>query len=157
LERPERLLVPFDFSPAAESALKAGLQLAKEYDARLDLLHVISPPIDVTGYGLTMPSSPYLEVTGELTKMLDQRLAAIDSNIQVRSHVQHGSPGSEIIRFAAEKDSDLIVIGSHGLRGMTRWLLGSVAEKVIRGAECPVLVLRGGAEEASSDAASDET
>ncbi len=140
LQRPESLLVPFDFSPASEAALGAALELAKEYGARIDLLHAISPPIDASGYGLAMGS--HMEVTAAVTKALDEHAAGLPTAVEVRTHVLHGAPGLVVVRFAEKSGSDLIVVGTHGLEGMSRWLLGSVADKVVRGASCPVLVWR---------------
>lgn len=142
LERPERILVPFDFSAGAEASLEVATGLAREYDARLDLVHVISPPLIAEGHGVPMPSWAPMEMARALVEELDQRLAAVATRCQATSHLKQGNPGPEILDCAEEHASDLIVIGRHGGHASARWLLGSVAERVVRGASCPVLVIQ---------------
>ena len=108
----KRILVPYDFSAASQAAMKFAAELGTIFDARLHVLHV---------------------------KETDQPEVPIDRahpNLELRS----GTPGVEIVRYAREHDIDLIVMGTHG-RDAALALTGSVTEKVVRTAPCPVLTL----------------
>ena len=137
------ILVPSDFSECSEAALRYGLELARRFDARLHLLHVVQDP-------LTQPwaaegfSAPLFEVVDRWQREAKERLRlsvpeADRGRVTVASTVAW--PYAEILRYAIEHNADLIVMGTHGRAGMTHVLLGSIAEKVVRRAPCPVLTV----------------
>ena len=136
-----RILVPIDFSEF--STLDVAVELARTYGAELDMLHVIEESVLPTIYGVEplSPNAPlYVERTeGALRKLLDATCA---SDITARQHVRIGHPPRRILEFADERRADLIVLGSHGRTGLSRLLIGSVAEKVVRLAPCPVFTVK---------------
>ena len=132
------ILHPTDFSPLSEHAFHLACSLARDHGGRLIVLHVAVPP--VVGYGGAMTPPP----EGDW-KALDEQLRRIqanDANIPVEHILREGDPAAEILRVAEEHKCDLIVMGSHGRTGVARLLMGSVAEHVVRKAECPVLVVK---------------
>ena len=132
------VLVPFDFSDPSVEALEAAKTLVSS-EEKLAVLHVIYPP---------SANSPTV-IWGALDD--EKALARAQEHLKeevhkiapgAASHVAMGDPGDSIVHVAKKLDADMIVIPSHGRRGFQRWLLGSVTERVVRLAECPVLVLR---------------
>jgi nucleotide-binding universal stress UspA family protein len=133
------VLVPVDFSADSMEALDVGLELV---DAA-EHLHVVHVIVDITPleagevWGVIDPQARVEQVE----RYLQEKLA--DPKYQgVRTAVLLGEPAHGIANYAQEKNADLIVIPSHGRTGLTRLLIGSVAERVVRLAHCPVLVLR---------------
>jgi len=138
------ILVPSDFSECSNEALRYGLELARRFDARLHVLHVVTDPamIPWAAEGFAVP---VFEVTEQWRQAAHDRLvAAIPPSDRERVTVKTmvASPFAEIIRYAADADADLIVMGTHGRGGVSHMLLGSIAEKVVRRAPCPVLTVR---------------
>ena len=148
LEPIERIVVPFDFSKDSEWALEVAKNLATTYvGCQIDLVHVSAPPIAPGGYGIPVAVSTYVDVPREMKKALAHRVSSLgELEVPIEPHVLQGSAAWRIAEFAEEKGADLIVMGSHGLSGLSRFLLGSVSERVVRSAHCPVLVLRRPAE-----------
>jgi nucleotide-binding universal stress UspA family protein len=140
----KNLLVPSDFSEYSDQALRYGLELARKFDATLYLLHIVPDPATqaFAGEFQTLPPS---EVVDDWVLEAQHRLAqivpAVDRN-RVRIRVIVGSPFSEILQFAEQEEIDLIVMGTHGRGGVRHFLLGSIAERVVRRAPCPVLTVR---------------
>ncbi len=136
-----RILVPIDFSEC--SPLPVAVEIARAYGAELDMLHVIEEAVLPTIYGVEplSPSAPlYIERTeGALQKLLEEAGA---SDVLSRQHVRIGHAPRRILEFADERRVDLIVLGSHGRTGLSRLLMGSVAEKVVRLAPCPVFTVK---------------
>ena len=142
----ERLLVPFDFSDHARTALAYARELAQTYGASLDLLHVIETHVYPTFYG-NLGADSALKRVGELRQRVSaemERIYADTAGPQVphRIATADGRPAVEISRYAAEQRSGLVVLSSHGLSGLERLLLGSTAEGVVRSAPCPVLTVK---------------
>ncbi|HZL88792.1 MAG TPA: universal stress protein [Pirellulaceae bacterium] len=134
-----KILVPTDFSEGSEMALDWATVLARDTGATLLLLHVEAIPL-TTGGGEFM----YLDTrppTAELAERLE-RVAPKDPGVPVVRRLLTGDPASAILRTAEEEDVELIVMGTHGRRGITRLLMGSVAEEVVRKAPCPVLTVK---------------
>ncbi len=135
----DKVIVPVDFSPESIDAIAVGLQLV----ARPESLHVVHVVIDITPleagevWGVIDPQTR-LE---QMRKVLDQRLGEA-RYAGIQKAVLLGEPAHGIATYAQEQHADLIVIPSHGRTGLTRLLIGSVAERVVRLAHCPVLVLR---------------
>lgn len=134
------ILHPTDFSEYSDMAFDLAAEFAERYDARLLLLHVDAPTMLSTGVdNLLMPSDFYRE-------SLEKELDAYNRR-QPSLHIEHLLIASEsiadtILQVARKTDCDIIVMGSHGRTGMTRLFMGSVAEKVQRGADCPVAIVR---------------
>jgi nucleotide-binding universal stress UspA family protein len=141
----KRILFPTDFSEGALNALPYAVDMAKNYGAKLYLLHVI---YDIaTASGLYVPhisvDEMYKELESGARKELEKfGLEARKDLKDVEYTVIRGVPYEEILKFVQEKKIDLIVIGTHGRKGLDRVLFGSTAERVVRNASCPVLTVR---------------
>jgi nucleotide-binding universal stress UspA family protein len=138
------ILVPSDFSECSDQALRYGLELARRFDARLHLLHVVQDPV-TQPWAAEGFSVPLFEVVEQWQKQAEERLrAAVPDADRGRVTVVSivATPYSEILDYAAAHDVDLIVMGTHGRGGVTHMLLGSIAERVVRRAPCPVLTVR---------------
>jgi nucleotide-binding universal stress UspA family protein len=132
------ILHPTDFSVPSDYAFRTACALARDYGARLVALHVVTIPTVVYGEGMVLPDvSNYHE---EARAKLD-RLEA-PANVRLERRAVEGEPVTEILRGAEAARADMIVMGTHGRTGLSRLLMGSVAEKVVRQAACPVLTVR---------------
>lgn len=140
----QRFLVPVDFSVYADQAVEYAIRLAGKLDARLTLLHVIQPlPWGDGGVGAALPYPYSQALEAEITRCMQGYLAQMAAaGIDGEMAVVHGVPFQEIVATARLQQVDLIVMGTHGRTGLPHVLLGSVAEKVVRLAPCPVLVVR---------------
>jgi nucleotide-binding universal stress UspA family protein len=140
----QHFLVPIDFSQYADYALDYAMTLAKTLQARLTLLHVIhAMPLGVTDMGTALPYSYLQELEAEITQNMQTYLKRVqDAGLEGDTMVVHGMPFDEIVQTAKTNNVNLIIMGSHGRTGLGRLFLGSVAEKVVRLAPCPVLVTR---------------
>ncbi|MEM8680224.1 MAG: universal stress protein [Planctomycetota bacterium] len=135
----KRILCPVDFSPCSQTAFEHAVELARASDATLVLLHVMPPPptyvSGYAGYGWLPPYNP----------KPDTRLEAMEipgPELKVERVHLVGIEGETIVRYANQSECDLIIMGTHGYGGFTRFLLGSVADYVIRHAKCPVSVVK---------------
>lgn len=140
--RVSRILVPTDFSECSVAALDYAVALAKPLNADLILVHVIEPfPYNVIE-GLTFVDYG-ARLTSETQALLD-RLSkrALREKLSVATHLTGGIPFREIIDMAKREKADLIVIGTHGRTGFSHLITGSVAERVVRLAPCPVVTIR---------------
>jgi nucleotide-binding universal stress UspA family protein len=139
----ERILVPLDFSPASTEALDYAVSLAKQFRAAIHLLHVhpSDEPSSVPGAGhLLLQSAEAIErLNEELTGIHRKHVPAFRPE---NCHVRGGRPYQEILCLAREIDADLIALATRGHSGLKHLLLGSTAERVVRSAPCPVLVVR---------------
>jgi nucleotide-binding universal stress UspA family protein len=133
-----KILFPTDFSIAADAGLPEAEALAKARGAALVVLHVQEPMLAYDGALYYGPLEPTTET---LDKMLHQ-IVPVDKTIPVQHRLTMGDPATEIVRTANEEHVDMIVMGTHGRRGLSRLLMGSVAESVIRHAPCPVLTYK---------------
>lgn len=143
----KRILFPTDFAEGALNALPYAIDLAKSYGAKLHLLHIV---YDIaTASGLYVPhisvDTLYKELDVSAQKELEKFGATAKKDLKdVEYTVMRGIPYEEILKFAQEKNIDLIVIGTHGRKGLDRILFGSTAERIVRNALCPVLTVREG-------------
>jgi len=141
----QHILVPMDFSPYSEHALDYALQLAETFQARITLFHVVETPVLAGGahMGGTIPSyTEQLEV--DASRTIDKYTQRVrDAGLTCEAVVSHAVPFQQIVNLASARDVDMIVMSTHGRTGLAHMLLGSVAEKVVRLAPCPVLVTRG--------------
>jgi nucleotide-binding universal stress UspA family protein len=142
----KRILVPTDFGEAAEVALAYGRELARNFGAKLDVIHIaenVFSRIGVEGY-----VAPYPDMQHDIEEAARTQLAALISDEDRAMLGAKGlvctsnSPALEIVAYARQADVDLIVMGTHGRGAMAHLLMGSVAERVVRTAPCPVLTVR---------------
>lgn len=139
----ERILVPLDFSPASMRALDYAVSLAKQFRAAIHLVYV-HPPDEPA----SKPSTAHLLLqSAEAMERLNEELAGVHRKrvkpfCPDNCHIRGGRPYKEIIGLAREMDADLIVLSTRGHSGLKHLLMGSTAERVVRGAPCPVLVAR---------------
>jgi universal stress protein A len=137
-----RILVPVDFSEHSETALRYALGFAAKFDAELTLVHIVEqtvypgdwmyPPLATSDFAVEKRE----QLLGKL-----QELSA-GAKVKAKHVVRIGRAWQEVIEIAKEERSDLIVIATHGYTGLKHVLLGSVAEKIVRHAPCPVLTVR---------------
>jgi nucleotide-binding universal stress UspA family protein len=150
-----RILHPTDFSESADRAQHRAVGLARGLGAELVLLHVTAdlPPLYHQGFwGLTDAAAVVEEQRKWASDTLQSRIATIVSEgVPARAKVVAGIPVDEIVRAATEDGVDFIVMGTHGRGGLDRMLLGSVADRVIRLAPCPVMTVRGDGRDAPAD------
>jgi nucleotide-binding universal stress UspA family protein len=135
----QNILHPTDFSQHSEFAFRLAAALARDYDAKLVILHVAQQPVIMYTEGI-IPAQPEHHEE-ELREQLLQ-LQVQHPNVHVVHLLEDGNPGEEILRIADEFPADLIVMGTHGRRGLQRLLMGSVAEYVLERASCPVLTVK---------------
>jgi len=141
---PKHILVPIDFSETAERALDYAVALAAKLDARIQVINIIGIPafgIPELGVALTstMMDSMVRGNQAALERLVENHRGAVPfDEVMLRS----GDARDLILQAAEEVHADLIVMGTHGRRGVSRVLLGSVAEAVVRAAPCPVLTVR---------------
>lgn len=135
----QSILVPTDHSPEGRSALTVARELARDLGARLVLLHVTLPVETTPG----VPPYPVnLREELEILDTLRWQVEGKDLKSRVETVLRRGDIAAEVLGAAREAAVDLIVMGTHGRTGLRRLLMGSVAEEVVRSAECPVLVVR---------------
>lgn len=139
------ILFATDFSESSEHAFAYALSLARKFESRLAIIHVINEPVDLRGFYVPHISFDRLEKEIEqgAWKMMEKfcRIQAQDYP-RVESYVVPGIPYDEIIKKAGEIGADLIVLGTHGRTGLDHVLFGSTAEKVVRKSATPVMTIR---------------
>jgi nucleotide-binding universal stress UspA family protein len=136
-----RIMLATDFSPACDAAARATLSLATAYGADVLLLHVVS----FVYYDVAYANIPHAE--DEARRSAEKQLAALadsmeTSYVRARTVVRCGKPGETIVDCAREEGVELIIVGAHGRHGLSRMLVGSVAERVARLAPCHVLTVK---------------
>ena len=140
---PKNILVPIDFSEASEHAAIAACALASKTGATVHLLHAYVIPVESVGLALTV-SQQYVE---QFVRESKAQLLALVAKLGPGATmgpvlVESGDPREVITQMAKELKAELIVMGTHGRRGLSRALIGSVAESVVRTAHCSVLIVR---------------
>lgn len=133
-----RILHPTDFSHRSEHAFRVACALARDYNAPLLVLHVVAPAMSYGEGFVVTPPPDYME---ELRRRLE-RVDPHDPKVVLERKLVEGDAATEVLRTAGEAGCDLIVMGTHGWTGLTRLLMGSVAEQVVRKAACPVLTVK---------------
>ena len=133
-----KILVPIDFSSYSLTALEHATNLARDSGATLVIVHVHESHSYVDGgfVGVAFDNGTVAEY-----KMLDE-VRPTDPDVGFTQRLLRGTPADEIVLCAEEEGVDMIVMGTHGRRGMSRLLMGSVTEKVVRRARCPVLTIK---------------
>jgi nucleotide-binding universal stress UspA family protein len=137
----QRILVPHDFSETSEAAVRYAVALARNFNARIHLLHVGDQA------RLDLETEFPLGLEGAVEDAVRERLLKIVTPVEQAEFrpefvVRSGVPAAEIVRYAKDHDVDLIVMGTHGRGPVGHMVMGSVAEKVVRTAPCPVLTVR---------------
>ncbi|MDQ2053872.1 universal stress protein [Halobellus sp. H-GB7] len=146
----DKILVPTDGSAATEGAVEHAIELAKQYDATVHALYVV----DTGAYSsLEMGSDIVIEALQEEgnTAVEEVEERGEEAGVDVVTTVETGIAHRVIVDYVAEEGIDLVVMGTHGRTGVGRFLLGSVAEKVVRTADAPVMTVRSGDKEAEAD------
>jgi nucleotide-binding universal stress UspA family protein len=141
-----RILHPTDFSRASRPAFERAVKLARQEGAELLIVHVMVPPAPFVGNGYVSPKT-YEDLEAAARKSAETQLKAVlarakKAGARVKAILTEGIPVEQIVRAAKGKRADLIVIGTHGRTGFSRFFLGSVAERVVQLAPCPVLTVR---------------
>jgi nucleotide-binding universal stress UspA family protein len=146
MTRITRILVPTDFSPTADAALDYAFVLAERFGASVELLHVLDDPFVTDGMAAEayISEAPALRTAmlQDARERLRHRAAAREAIPQITTEVLFGHGARTIAEYAAERGVDLLVMGTHGRTGFAHLLLGSVAERLVRIAPCPVLTVR---------------
>jgi nucleotide-binding universal stress UspA family protein len=132
-----RILVATDFSDDSSNALAWGEELARRFEAELVVLHVEEPLDRIPGH----------ELGGERHRVAEDELSRLvgrlaERGFRARGVLRTGSPFEQIVHTATTEPADMIVLGTHGRTGLSHLLMGSVAERVVRSAHCPVLTVR---------------
>jgi nucleotide-binding universal stress UspA family protein len=141
--RLSNILLPTDFSDASLTATRYAVQLAKRFSSRLHVLHVIEDPVVYLPMfeSYPLPSREEFELYAQTR--LDNWIVEDDADhLDQITHWVHGTPFLEILKYAKEESADMIVLGTHGRGLAAHLLLGSVAERIVRKAPCPVLTVR---------------
>ena len=142
-----RILVPTDFSTCAEAAWRLAQRLAMALGSELILAHVFAEGTlwSESPFNMARVREVFADQQRHAEAMLDGWAAeARSAGLTVGTVIRNGIPHDEIVILAAQKDADLIAIGTHGRGGVSRALLGSVADRVVRLASCPVLTVHEG-------------
>ncbi|MBT3346614.1 MAG: universal stress protein [Gemmatimonadetes bacterium] len=144
----KKILVAVDFSDASATAVRQAIVLATALEAEVLFLHVLHVPAEAPGFyssrklGKKLFRNMEEAATGMMTEFIGKHAKKAKPKIETR--ILPGLPGDEIVRQARKEKADLVVIGTRGHSGFKRFLLGSVADHVIRACPCPVLSLRDG-------------
>lgn len=144
---PRRILAATDFSECSKDAIESAARLAECFSAELFLLHVFEPPF-YTVEGMDARIHPEVDrwvrdLREKESKKLEGEVEPMKRRgINVHPYLKEGSPLDEIVNVAQEVGADLVVLGTHGRRGVDRFVMGSVAERVTRKAPCSVLIVR---------------
>jgi len=139
-----KILFPTDFGAGMDEAAPHVADLARRYGAKVFVIHVLYDlAADAWGYGTHFDTDAiYEEMKRGARVELDALVEKYFSNIETETVLELGTPYEDIIWFAKEKEVDLIVIGSHGRKGLGRVLFGSTAMRVVKNAPCAVLTIR---------------
>lgn len=142
----KRILHASDFSKASRPAFKKAIEMAKTTRATLHLLHVMAV-VPILGDGYVSPKT-YDQISASETRWARQEMEQLvkkarAAGVKTTSTIVQGVPAHRIVRAARAKHADLVVMGTHGRTGFSRFLLGSVASRVVATSPCPVLTVRG--------------
>ena len=140
------ILIPTDFSELSESAIKAGVAIAREQNATVTLLHVLDRFVYLQPTEVFLPD---VRTIPDINSMIEERIKKIsdrlskENRIEITTIVTIGQPSEQICRIAFEEKADLIVMGTHGESGLRQFFIGSEAYRVIKHSSCPVLTIPG--------------
>lgn len=138
----ENILVPTDFSPLSKLAENEAIRLARDSNGRVFILHVVDPAYAHAPHWQGVRTTR-AQMRRRIMDRIEREIISIRrKGMHAVGRVVHGKPDTQIIRVAVEEKADLIVMGTHGRSGVEHFLIGSVAEKIVRIAPCPVLTVR---------------
>ena len=139
----KKILCPVDFFPASEAAVKYAAALALNYEAELYLLHVVATIVP-TSFEVAIPPADITQLVEEGSRRELKKLEAAvrDTGVQVHAELRSGDVFDEIKRTIEIEQPDLIVMGTHGRRGVERWFMGSTTEKLLRHSPVPLVTIR---------------
>jgi len=143
LRKLKKILVPIDFSEPSLKALRYAVPFAEQFGATISLVHIREPltyPVDVPNVSAVPLSG--IEEEEARKKLFELAYREIEELVPIDVHVSSGKAAEEIVNLAKALETDLIIIATHGYRGLMHLMMGSTAEKVVRNAPCPVLVVR---------------
>lgn len=140
----KKILIPVDFSANAPKLLKSAVYFTKQFQAHLVIIFVVQSFEDYSGF--FVPHMPIAQFEEEMLKSAEKKMEAflhenLDESVDSESVVRRGDVAEELIDYAAERNIDMIIMGTHGYKGLEKVLFGSVAEKVVKTAPCPVLTI----------------
>ncbi len=140
------ILVAHDFSEHSDAALETAVELARGFGAVLHLVHSYAIPIHgVMPYEFAVPDGVWDGIREAAGRRLDEIRGKVEAEgLEVSSELSPELPSEAVVKCAAERGADLIVMGTRGLSGLKHVVLGSVAERTLRDAPCPVLTVKGG-------------
>jgi nucleotide-binding universal stress UspA family protein len=143
MSRFKQILVPIDFSAHSTAAFEAAVEIAKVFDSKIHLLHCYQiQPGGISPYGIAIPSSYFAEIRDAASQQLAEwQEKHVPAGISVDASTMSESPSEAIITAAKEIGADLIVMGTRGLSGFKHVMVGSVAERTVRLAPCPVMTV----------------
>ncbi len=146
--KPTKILVPTDFSEYSDKALRQAIDIAKQYQAKVVVLHVVNEQITQCVYDYCLSAAEVeraeAQLLGAARQNLQKQLAKLPQaqEVELASDVRKGLPAEEILNEEHEKGIDLIVIASLGQTGLGKYLIGGIARNVLKGAKCPVLLTK---------------
>ncbi len=146
--KPTKILVPTDFSEFSDKALRQGLDIARQYNAKVYLLHVIHEEIHQCTVDFCISQEQVEQIKGQMRaaaqENIDKQVERMKNKngVEVITDVKEGIPYEAILQEEKEKGIDLIVIASLGRTGLAKYIIGSVARNVLKGAKCPVLLTK---------------
>ncbi|HHD56962.1 MAG TPA: universal stress protein [Desulfobulbaceae bacterium] len=137
-----KVVVPVDFSTNTDKVVEYALSVADKLGANILFFHVIN---DFQGYDMMLVHPSFMGLTKDLEQQAEERMAALVKKYEQRENgasgnVVVGDASDEIIKYAKLQNADMIIIGTHGAKGLEKILLGSTAERVVKRAPCPVLI-----------------
>ena len=141
----DKILFANDFSENSEHAFDYALTLAKQFNSRLTIIHVINEPVDLRGF--YVPHISFEKLEKEIEEGAEKMMQKFCRN-KVKDFTNYetlivaGIPYEEILKKANEEQVSLIVLGTQGRKGIDHFLFGSTAERVVRNAQCPVMTVR---------------
>lgn len=144
LERASTIVVPVDFSAASVPLLRTAANLARIYGARIHMLHVYQDVFSVLSMRTFDLSEEVVEdvVLREIKEKCSSILNEADIDVPVKRVLRKGETAEEILAYVKESDADMIVIATNGRSGLEHFFIGSIAQRVVRYASCPVITLR---------------
>ena len=136
----KKILAPVDFSENSKKILDSASDIAEKFGAALSVVFVVQSFDDYSGF--FVPHMPVAKFEEEMVQGAEQKMDSfLDSYTGVEAKVLIGDVGEEVVRYAEETGIDMIIMGTHGYKGLEKVMFGSVAEKVVKTASCPVLTI----------------
>lgn len=140
----KHILIPIDFSENSKKALRYAIPLAEQFGASITLINIIEPTVFPSDFGFGQMSFPDVEqeLVAKSRTELNGIIESVTTKTKISAVVKTGIPFVEVTNYADDEQADLIIVATHGRTGVEHILFGSTAEKIIRKAPCPALVVR---------------